>query len=554
MNSEQQHWNIELLLQDHERHSEIVGCLRAGGREWIKANKALIRKLATELSLQSSIERAIRCDLGRVEFASPSDAPVQYASGSSQCLVDLTIVVACHNYARYLGDCLQSIKDSTALPVRVIVIDDSSDDDPSAVAEKFNVEFYRVELRNFWKVCKFGFSLVRTKYVAFMDADDTFDPGYIAEAIGILERDRNAAIAFPRLLTFGDPRAPKHGAGTQDAPKRITARDVEYRNWCPMSTVFRSEILRQSVAFQSDIVNGCILVDWRLVRNVLRAGPWHGIRTELCLNYRIHPTNGSKQVKPYAIDADLSHEVVTIIIALSGRWDAWGHLRTWLERQIWPREQTRLLILNSTHQSLTVKDLGLQDWHGAGIQIERVNVGRPGLADEERVDAADVCQQVEAAVAGLYNKAVQLAGSEFILFIEDDVIPQRLDAIAKLMSHIMPDVGCVAGIYEHRYHKGYAVSFLLPYRGLPSLRKLTGPDVEQIGGSGFGCLLTRKSVMSQLGFAGDSRVRPHYDCEASARVADIGLKWIMDRTVYCEHMLKPMKQTTTSKAPMIGNQ
>ena len=537
-----------MLLQNHEDHAAVASWLRDGGRDWIRANKALIRRMASEAGTERNMENAIRMDLGRIPFVVPEitatlqeavENPVEVTS--PPILADLTVIIPCHNYARYLGECLQSIKESTAVPSRVIVIDDSSNDDPVPVAEQFGVEFHKVEFGSLWKVCKFGFSKVRTKYVAFMDADDTFDQGFIAEAIGMIEADRNTAFAFPRLLTFGDPIAPRYGAGTEHAPTRITARDVEFRNWCPMSTVFRSEVLRQSVAFEGDLADGCTLVDWRLVRNVLRAGPWHGVRTDRSLNYRIHPENDHKRPQSYATQADLSREVVTIVVALSGRWDAWGPLRNWIELQSWPREQTRLLILNSTHGPLTAADLGLDKWHGAGLQIERINVGRPGLADEQRVDAAETCQQVEAAVAGLYNRAFQIINSEFVLFVEDDVIPESPAAIASLMSHVAPDVAAITGIYRHRYFPEYAVAFSLPYLGLPSLKFMDGPDHEQIGGSGFGCLLTRRSIFKQMGMAGDNRIRPHYDCEIAARVADAGYRWIMDRTVKCDHLVKPMK-------------
>ena len=204
--------------------------------------------------------------------------------------------------------------------------------------------------------------------------------------------------------------------------------------------------------------------------------------------------------------------------------------------QTWPREQTRVLILNSSHEALTAADFNLDCEFFRAVQIERVDAGRPGLADEERVNAAETCRQVEAAVAGLYNYALQLTPAEFVLFVEDDVIPETETAIDALLPEMAPDVAAVSGAYAHRYHPEKLVAFDLPYIGLPALKSLDGPAVESIGGSGFGCLLIRRSVFTRFGLAGDHPTRPHYDCEISARIREAGYRWVLKRTVFCDHM------------------
>lgn len=56
-------WHVELVLANHPRHLELCGYLNAGGADWIRSNKVLIRQLAAESGQRSQIEHAIRQDL-----------------------------------------------------------------------------------------------------------------------------------------------------------------------------------------------------------------------------------------------------------------------------------------------------------------------------------------------------------------------------------------------------------------------------------------------------------------------------------------------------------
>jgi len=63
-------WHVEVVLSDHTRHADIVGGLTSGGRQWIRANKALIRRLAADADCRTEIEEAIRKDLAGVPVLS----------------------------------------------------------------------------------------------------------------------------------------------------------------------------------------------------------------------------------------------------------------------------------------------------------------------------------------------------------------------------------------------------------------------------------------------------------------------------------------------------
>ena len=487
-------------------------------------------------------------------------------AGSLPFVPLITIIIPCHNYARYLGECLQSIEQSLppsfpAEKVKVIVIDDASDDpdETQTVAMIHGVECRRVEFRNQAKSCQYGFSLVDSKYCMFLDADDKLHPEFLTSAVRIMEQDRNCAFVFPWLDAFGDRTGPAHG--TQFAPERITATDIEARNWCPASSLFRTQILHQTLAMKFDRNPQTVCNDWITARNVLRGGAWYALKSEFPLYYRMH--SGEQQHvraadSTYFEQADLQNETVTIVIAFSGRWDCWERLKQWLDQQSWPLKQTRLMILNSTHSPLSAANFGLDNWAGAGLQIERIDNGFPGLADIDRRDGNPaIAGAVEAAVSGLYNRAIQMIPGEWVFFLEDDVIPHRRDTIEKLMQSVDMNVAAVSGLYKHRYEDA-AVAFSVD--GITAnLKPLDGneDEIEHVDGTGFGCLLMRRSVLVKHPMAGDSD-RKFFDVDVTARITAWGWRWLLDRAVKCDHLVKveelpePPEPTPQTEVQILG--
>lgn len=485
------------------------------GVAWLNQHRSMVESWADDLGLdRAAVVEAINADLA------PAGLPaVTPAAG----IGDVTIVVPCHNYGRFLQDCLQSIADSKLRPWLVIVVDDASDvpvDPEQFDCGSLHVRWERVEFRSQALTCKHGFRDVDTKYVLWLDADDKLHPDYLATAVAMLEADREAAIVFPLLEAFGDRTGFCHGV--ERAPDVVRWQDLESRNWCAASSVFRSDIIRQSLALQTERVPGCGCNDWITARTVLRSGPWHALKCNVPLLYRQHvgQCHTNADFPKYHLQANLAKEIVTIVVPFSGRWAQWQQLRDWILSQDWPRSQTRLMILNSTHANISAEMLGLSDWDGLGLQIERIDAGFPSLADLDRRGRADIQKHVDSAVAGLYNRAIQMAYGEWLMICEDDVIPQRPDAIAKLMQSVGPHVAAVSGVYRHRYD-AQAVAFGAPKGELP-MREMDGPEIERVTGSGFGCLLVRRSVLSRFGLSGDDKSCWFFDVSIGVRVVRAG--------------------------------
>ena len=93
---------------------------------------------------------------------------------------DIAVIVTCHNYGRYLWQCLNSIQRQLLKPASVLVVDDASTDETEAVARQFpEMDYRRVEFLNGNRSRNFGFNQVSAEWVVFFDADNYMSPEFL---------------------------------------------------------------------------------------------------------------------------------------------------------------------------------------------------------------------------------------------------------------------------------------------------------------------------------------------------------------------------------------
>src|SRR4051794_9364967 len=116
---------------------------------------------------------------------------------------DVTFIVPCYNYGRYLGDCLSSIfAQEGGATFEIIAIDDASSDDTLAVLSRFADPRLRVARhainQGHGTTITAGLQLARGRYVARIDPDDRYRNDFLAVTLPKLER-------FPDVgLVYGD--------------------------------------------------------------------------------------------------------------------------------------------------------------------------------------------------------------------------------------------------------------------------------------------------------------------------------------------------------------
>lgn len=476
-------------------------------------------------------------------------------------LPTVDVVITSRNYGHYLATALESVDaQGRGIVGRVIVVDDASDegDTTAEIAHQFGVEYLRVEFRSPHLSRGFGFTQCGGPLVLFLDADNALPAGYLERAAWHFADKRRAAIVYPDLVDLVD------GRKLLEAPAEFDGAALERQNFIDTGAVWRREVLEQIAAFRADPAGW---EDWRLAREVMRSGRWEAIKNSIPLRYRIHKGQRRDTLKgrSYFDSAGLADEVVTIFTTFSARVQAdpklWKRRKEWLMDQTWPR--VRLVIANTSHKPMPV------DWEAGlrglfeGISVYTHPVGQPGLEDKNRMGRPDVENAVSTAVAAIYNRMWQETATEFVLILEDDVFPRSTEAIADLMHAMDKSVCAVTGKYRQRYWP-YAITAYnkVPENGRPILR-LHGPDegVSEIAGTGFGCVLLRRSQLVDEPIAANSADGPYYDVNLFKRAILAGRTVRIVWGVECDHVgpqMPPPEHDARAKLtillPTIGRQ
>lgn len=116
--------------------------------------------------------------------------------------MNISIIIPAYNCSKNLPTMIDSIDRSGLRPFEIIVVDDGSKDDTVSVLANMASQYpglriVRQENRGVSAARNHGLSEAKGDYVLFVDADDSFEPDSLSDAIGILESEK------PDMLLFG---------------------------------------------------------------------------------------------------------------------------------------------------------------------------------------------------------------------------------------------------------------------------------------------------------------------------------------------------------------
>ncbi len=183
----------------------------------------------------------------------------------------ISIIMPAFNAAPFIEEAVQSVIAQDFRDWELLIVEDSSTDDTFAVAERLAAADARVKLmRNPRKgvsaARNTGIEAARGRYIAFLDADDTLDPGSLAARAAALDADPALQLVHSIVRRTDEHGCDLHRPYGQRAA--LTFRDM-WRNPAHVNTLMgRAETLRR-FPFPEDITNG---EDWLMLARVLRAG------------------------------------------------------------------------------------------------------------------------------------------------------------------------------------------------------------------------------------------------------------------------------------------
>jgi len=114
----------------------------------------------------------------------------------------VSVVVPSFNHARFVEAALRSIFKQTLAPIQLLVIDDGSTDDSSAIIERvlkecpFPCELLVRENRGLCAALNEGFARSRGEYFAYLGSDDLWLPEFLSARVELLESRPKAVLAY----------------------------------------------------------------------------------------------------------------------------------------------------------------------------------------------------------------------------------------------------------------------------------------------------------------------------------------------------------------------
>jgi glycosyltransferase involved in cell wall biosynthesis len=109
----------------------------------------------------------------------------------------VSIIIACYNYGRFLGEAIASTHAQILPATEIIVVDDGSTDETSVVARRFpDVQYLHQENKGVSAARNRGLAESTGDYIVFLDADDRLLPRAIKSGIKCFARNPSSGLVF----------------------------------------------------------------------------------------------------------------------------------------------------------------------------------------------------------------------------------------------------------------------------------------------------------------------------------------------------------------------
>jgi glycosyltransferase involved in cell wall biosynthesis len=134
----------------------------------------------------------------------------------------VSVVIPVHNAERHVREAIDSVLSQTYGFVEVIIVDDGSTDESARVVHSFGSSVrYRDQPRSGASAARNrGVELAEGSWIAFLDADDLWEPDKLAKQLVAFAKHSEVDMVFGHVQQFYSPELPDEVRRTIDIPKR----------------------------------------------------------------------------------------------------------------------------------------------------------------------------------------------------------------------------------------------------------------------------------------------------------------------------------------------
>lgn len=133
----------------------------------------------------------------------------KYFSSDGKWKNEITVIVPCYNYGKYITETLDSLKTSTYQDFHCIIVNDGSTDDSeeiikNAIAGDNRFEYFRIDNHGVGYARNYGIRKSDSKYILCLDSDDKISPTYIENGIKYLNKNDDVTLYYGNAQMFFD--------------------------------------------------------------------------------------------------------------------------------------------------------------------------------------------------------------------------------------------------------------------------------------------------------------------------------------------------------------
>jgi glycosyltransferase involved in cell wall biosynthesis len=204
----------------------------------------------------------------------------------------VSIIIPSYNHAQYVGAAIQSVLDQTYDSVEIIVVDDGSTDNTRQVVGEFGeaVRYIWQENQGLSAARNTGICAASGAFIGVLDADDLYDPEFVATSTAVLRVDPDAAAVYCAYQYVDKDNAPLPQQASRTVPPEQLHEALLGGNFLvPLCLLVRKCAYEQAGLFDKTF-QGC--ADWDMWLRLAQKYKIVGIDRPL-VRYRTLPNSMS---------------------------------------------------------------------------------------------------------------------------------------------------------------------------------------------------------------------------------------------------------------------
>jgi glycosyltransferase involved in cell wall biosynthesis len=219
--------------------------------------------------------------------------------------MSISVVIPAYNASMFIADTIRSVLAQTLPADEVLVIDDGSTDNTGAIAAGFGppVRVIRTPNSGLPATRNFGVREAKSEWIAFVDADDIWEPNKLERQMQELSRTPEADLCYTgRIVLIHQGDSTRLGDVVPVPPAAKIEQELLKQCKFPPSCV----VIRRSVflAVGGHDTSFNYVEDWELWLRLLNAGVRFIDCPEPLLQYRVSPGNKTSNAIPMLEGAD----------------------------------------------------------------------------------------------------------------------------------------------------------------------------------------------------------------------------------------------------------